>query len=119
MGVAPRRLWGWEPVEETAFEYDSEGRLVRTVTLRESEFTPEQVDLLLAAHLIDIEPRDELGIPISQALDPANEFKWMPPKAPTIDWALKSRDDSRDSYYEKYPDMSRNGHLWRAPTLKG
>ncbi|MGC5019009.1 hypothetical protein [Micromonospora sp. DT47] len=38
LGISPRRLDGWEPAESTSYEYDG-GRLVRSVTVRESEWS--------------------------------------------------------------------------------
>ncbi|MFC3504802.1 hypothetical protein ACFOOK_28075 [Micromonospora krabiensis] len=40
LGVAPRRLDGWEPAETTVYEYDA-GRLVRSVTVREPEWSEQ------------------------------------------------------------------------------
>ncbi|MEU4399784.1 hypothetical protein [Micromonospora orduensis] len=40
LGVAPRRLDGWEPAETTTYEYDG-GRLVRSVTVREPEWSDQ------------------------------------------------------------------------------
>jgi hypothetical protein len=39
LGVAPRRLDGWEPAETTEYEYGDGGRLVRSVTVREPEWS--------------------------------------------------------------------------------
>ena len=84
--------------------------------MREPEWSVRDIALLLAAR--EHEPVNSLGIPLADALNIANEFKWIPPEAPTIDWSLKARDDAMDKYYKQYPDMSRNGHMWRPPTLK-
>lgn len=40
LGIPPRRLAGWEPAETTSYEYEG-GRLVRSVTVRESEWSDE------------------------------------------------------------------------------
>jgi hypothetical protein len=110
-------LHGWEPAETTVFEYDGD-RLIRTVTTREPEWDAQEVGYLLASRAIEFEPKNSLGIPLADALDIANQFKWIPPEAPAIDWAAKKLGDAQDAYYKKYPDVSRNGHMWRPPTLK-
>lgn len=40
LGISPRRLAGWEPAETTSYEYEG-GRLVRSVTVREPEWSDE------------------------------------------------------------------------------
>ena len=110
-------MHGWEPGESTVFEYDGD-RLIRTTTTREPEWNAQEVGYLLASRAIEFEPKNSLGIPLADAMNPDNQFKWIPAQAPTIDWALKSADDMKDGYYKQYPDASRNGHMWRPPTLK-
>lgn len=39
--IPPRRLDGWEPTETTEYEYDDGGRLVRSVTVREPEWSEQ------------------------------------------------------------------------------
>ncbi|MFG3639080.1 hypothetical protein ACGF3C_02250 [Micromonospora sp. NPDC047762] len=39
LGIAPRRYAGWEPTETTTHEYGEGGRLVRSVTVREPEWS--------------------------------------------------------------------------------
>src|SRR5687768_11626603 len=46
-GIAPRRLWGWEPEEVHVEEIDEAGRKLVRVT-REPEFDQEQYELLAA-----------------------------------------------------------------------
>lgn len=41
MGIAVKRLDGWEPVTVAEHEYDDDGRLIRTVTRREPEWDEE------------------------------------------------------------------------------
>lgn len=70
LGVAPRRLAGWEP--STVFDIDWAGdRPVRLVAHRESEFDQEQVDLLLAVRALRSEVGPH-GQPLAEATDPAN-----------------------------------------------
>ena len=110
-------MHGWEPAETTVFEYDGD-RLIRTVTTREPEWDTQEVGYLLASRAIEFEPKNSMGIPLADAMNPKNQFGWVAPEAPTIDWSLKAAGDKTDAYYKKYPDVSRNGHMWRPPTLK-
>ncbi|MBM0277807.1 hypothetical protein [Micromonospora tarensis] len=52
LGIAPRRLDGWEPAETTTYEHDGDGRLVRSVTVREPEWSEQDRAWMaaLAAH---------------------------------------------------------------------
>jgi len=67
-------LWGWEPSEETVYEYEH-GCLVRSVTTREPEFDKEQYELFaaLAEHEASL---DEYGHPLDESTsilaDPMN-----------------------------------------------
>lgn len=101
---------GWEPAEVTTYEYDGD-RLVRSVTVRESEYDGEQVALLLASRRIsaDVGPH---GIPMSEATaaDGRGKFEGFP--VPRIDWAEFARQHAKDHYYAQYPDADRAGHLW-------
>lgn len=107
----------------TSFEYDGEGRLVRAVTVRESEFSPQESALLLASREIDAEPKNSLGTPLSESMDPANQFAYVPPKAPTIDYQEQSLGRAQDTHYSQFGkdgngnQLPRHGHHWRAPTL--
>ena len=51
LGVSLRRFDGWEPTEVTEHEYDDAGRLVRSVSRRESEFDEEDRGWFLALAL--------------------------------------------------------------------
>ena len=84
---------------------------------REGAFTREGVTLLLAHRLNVAEPRNQYGTRLSEATDPANQFAWTAPPAPTTDWESKADADGRDRFYEAHKDSSRNGHLWRSQRL--
>lgn len=64
------------------------------------------------------EPKNALGIPMGDATSPDNQFRWVAPASPGMDWAAKALADAQDNYYKKFPNVSRNGHVWRLPTLK-
>lgn len=111
MGVSHRRLSGWEPAELSSFEYDDAGRLLRVVTVREPEFTPDELALLLMSRRLQ---RDmgRHGIPMAEATDPANQFAFAGYEAPLTDFAEKALEDAKDRYYKAWPNAERNGHLW-------
>lgn len=88
------------------------------MTTREPEWDAQEVGYLLASRAIQLEPKNSVGIPLTDAMDPANQFAWEQAKLPTMDWALKAHDDARDAYYKANEKASRNGHMWRPPTLK-
>jgi len=108
VGRAPRVLQGWEPEEVTAYEYDSDGRLVRSVTTRESEFDDEQRTLLLA--IIDFESGiGAHGHPYAEAMsdeaDPTNygghwRYEGV---GPFTDHAEKAKADAIDTYKAQFP----------------
>lgn len=102
---------GWEPREITDVFEDGK-RVRRTITRREPEFTPLEVNKLLASK----ELQDDLnpyGIPYSEATDKANEHMFVADQLPTIDFAAKAIGDAQDAYYKQWPDAPSNGHLWR------
>jgi hypothetical protein len=109
-------LHGWESVESTVFEYDGD-RLIRTVTTREPEFDAAEVAYLLASREIESAPKNALGFPLEVAIDPANSGRFVAPTMPTTDFAVKALEDSKELYYSYDPSASRNGHVWRNPTL--
>jgi hypothetical protein len=97
------------------YEYDDDGRLIRSVTVAESEWRPEDVALLLMSKRREQEYGSH-GILMSEATDPANQFAFKGQESPTIDWAEKARADAQDKYYKEWdkPDqpVNRNGHIW-------
>lgn len=48
LGISYKRFSGWEPKEVTEHTYDESGRLVRSVTTRESEWDDEERGTVLA-----------------------------------------------------------------------
>lgn len=79
---------------------------------RAPEFTREGVALMLAQRRLesDIGPH---GIPMSEAMDPANQFAFEVPDKPRMDWAEKALAEKQDKYYRARPkDESRAGHKW-------
>ena len=57
-------------------------------------------------------PRNRLGVPLAEAMDPANQFKYQGLDKPEMDWSEKAVEDKKDAFYKANPDASRNGHRW-------
>jgi hypothetical protein len=104
-------LLGREPVERHE-HYDTDGVLTGvTVVRRDPEFTSQDVALLLASKWLDAEIGPH-GIPLSEAMDPANQFAFEGFSEPRVDFAEKARRDRMDNYYKQFKDANRNGHVW-------
>lgn len=97
------------------YEYDAGGRLVRSVTRCEPEFTGDQVALLLASHAVESEPRGSHGVLMSEATDIANQWRFKASRK--TDWAAKAVADAAELLRKQYPDGNTNGHVY-AVTLK-
>ena len=119
MGVAPRRLNGWEPAETTEHVYEG-GVLVRSVTTREPEFDDEQRDLLLASAAFEasIGTNGHLN---AEAMSPEasptdyNSSLRFSANGPFWDYAEKARLDDIDRYRNEFPKDSPpnlNGAFW-------
>lgn len=86
------------------------------MTVREPEWTQADIDLLVAVR--EKEPVNSLGIPLSESMDPANQFSFVAPKGPVVDWAEAALGKAQDAYYSSNKDAPRHGHHWRAPEFK-
>jgi len=129
IGIAPRRLWGWEPTESTKHHYDHTKRLVGSTTTREPEFDREQREWLRALHELEADT-GQYGEWISEATsidaDPNNrERKYHyvagaadAPNLPIINWAEYAVTTAQDRYYKQYPDANRAGHMWITRKVK-
>lgn len=104
-----RRLHGWEPAETTEYEYDESGRLLRSVTTREPEWTPDEVALFLAQRA-DSMSRNMYGIPMERAT--ARGAKFVADELPTLDVAVDAVSRARNAYYKQHPDAPRDGMIW-------
>jgi hypothetical protein len=128
MGIAPRRLWGWEPAESTTHHYEH-GRLVGSTTTREPEFDPEQHEWLCALAELEADT-GQYGEWISEATsadaDPNSKdrkFRYVAgaadaPNLPIINWADHAVTMAQERYYKKYPDANRAGHMWIVRKVK-
>lgn len=100
----------------TRYEYDDAGRMVRSVSVTEPDWSPEDVALLVESRVAeqDMGPH---GIPMSEATDPANQYAFQGTDFPRIDYAEKARREKADAYYNQYDTdkknpMKRHGHIW-------
>jgi hypothetical protein len=59
-------LSGWEPSTITEYEYDADGRLLRSITTQEPEFSDDDVALLLA-HMANARDTGRYGESLSEA----------------------------------------------------
>lgn len=109
--MSPRRLAGWEPAQVTTFERDFWGRVVRSVTVQESEFSPSDVDVLIASRRRDALPRGPHGHLLSEATDPESQYKWRA-QLPITDFVAKELNAAQENYSKKYPDADMSSLLW-------
>lgn len=89
--------------------------MVRSVSVTESEWSPEDVALLVASRQAERELGSH-GIPMAEAMDVANQFAFKGQDGPRVDWAEKARQDAQDAYYKQHDKkdnpVNRNGHVW-------
>ena len=110
-------MLGWEPAEVTTYVYDGD-RLVKSVTVRESEFRDVDVAELLDLLVEDSKPRGAHGIPLETALsrdwDPSNldgKGRFVVP-APTVDFAAKALSDAQNAFAKDHPDFDMSALRW-------
>ncbi|MEO2134603.1 hypothetical protein [Microbacterium sp.] len=60
--------------------------MTHSVTVREPEYDDRDRALIIASQAAADEPRGRHGIPLSEAMDPKNQFAYEP-VGPTVDWA--------------------------------
>lgn len=103
-GVSLRRFSGWEPDSVTTYEYDPDGRLVRTVTTVDPEWDGAERDnaLALAAYEADLCPGCRR--PMAETTDPANEARYVADAA--IRCHCCTAQDSARKAYEESPSPS-------------
>ncbi|MBC8726063.1 hypothetical protein F6X37_32365 [Paraburkholderia sp. 31.1] len=63
----------------------------------EPRFTPGEVAILLASRRAEREPRGRHGIPLAEALDPANQFAYEP-VGPNVDWAQSTINEAEAAF---------------------
>jgi hypothetical protein len=92
---------GWEPAEVTYYEYEGD-RLVRSVTVREPEWSVDDRALVIASRRAERVKRGPHGYPLEVAMDPANQFAFDPGN-PSRDWAMKALQDAQEAFFTANP----------------
>ena len=117
LGVAPRRLEGWEPLVVTRYEYDGD-RLVGSVTEREPEWSRADVEALDAIRQARamVGPH---GYPMDVAMSPEGDrssweskYEWVV-GPPVVDHAQAALDRTIAAYKKKYPNAEMGALRWR------
>lgn len=86
----------------TTYEWDGD-RLVRAVTTREPEFSPDDVAALIASRRAEQVKRGPHGIPLAEAMDPANQFAFEA-VGPAKDWAMDALHRKQELFYKQNPN---------------
>lgn len=73
LGISHRRLSGWEPATTTIYEYDEQGRMVRSVSVPESEWDDDQRALMIALQLYRDSLCPSCGLPLEETRDPLHD----------------------------------------------
>jgi len=108
LGISLRRFDGWEPVEETVYEYDEQGRLVRSVTTRDSEWDDEQQGWMLALAVWRANRCPNCGRDIRECTDESADWHVPPPTRCHVTTALAI---AQQQYYRDSPHP--HALLWR------
>lgn len=98
LGISYKRLQGWEPAEETTFEYDDAGRVARTVTIREVEWDDTERGWMVGLDLMErqVEARKAegrcavCGGPAELCQNPEYQFSWVP-ELPVVCYRSEAR----------------------------
>lgn len=112
LGVAPRRLWGWEPA--TVHEYDGTGRLVKSVT--EPEWDKRQYEYMAALHEHEAtigdhgQPLDESMSPLADPFNPEGTHTYV--ARPIRDWADAAIEEEQQKPQWSGENFSR-ARKWR------
>lgn len=109
-------LSGWTPITVTRYEYDDAGRMVRSVSVTESEWSAEDRDVLVASQQY-ARSLNANGIPIDEATDPDNQFAWQ--GHIITDFSEQSRLDTLERAKAEKPDASFNGKFVRLTRREG
>lgn len=100
----------------TTYEYDEAGLLIRSVTVREPEYSEWDVALLLQDRARRLARRGSHGLLLDETTEAKNQFAYKA-KAPIIDWAEKALREAKQDYAKKYPKADMGALLWEVETL--
>lgn len=76
--------------------------------MREAEFSPDDVAVLLESRRTERVPRGSHGFPLAIAMDPGNQFRFKP-VGPRVDWAAKAVAKAEDDYKKQNPGADMTG----------
>lgn len=76
---------------------------MRAVTVREAEFSREDVAALIASRRAEQVKRGPHGIPLVEAMDPANQFAFEA-TGPAKDWAMDALHRKQELFYKQNPN---------------
>jgi len=102
---------GNEPATVTHIEYDGHGRAVTVISTREPEFSERDRLMILAQRRADDVPRNAYGIPVSEAIDPANRDAFEVP-LPDMDFPAATLARAQKKYSKTYPDADMDSLRW-------
>jgi hypothetical protein len=119
--VSPRRLWGWEPETTTFYEYDDDGKLRSSTTVREPEFDESDLEFFRALDELE-QDTGSYGELLSEALSDDSDPNSREAKhrytvdVPYMNWAAFAVGQAQEAYYSKneVPDAERKAHVWVA-----
>lgn len=75
---------------------------MRSVTVREAEFSPADVSALVASRRAENVRRSPTGYTFAEATDPANQFAFDV-KPPIRDWSVAALNTAQKRFYDAYP----------------
>lgn len=83
---------------------------MRAVTVREPEFSADDLAALIVSRRDSLVRRGPHGHPLSEATDPANQFKYYV-EHPIQDWALTAAQRAQDHFYAANPQLKKDSTL--------
>jgi YD repeat-containing protein len=103
-------LLGRRRVSVTEYEYDDEGRLIRSVTTHDPEWSEEDLGFAKAHRRREAERCPGCGLPLSETTDPDREGEYEAPP-PTRCHACTPLEHRKSEYRESPPGLLFNVHL--------
>jgi hypothetical protein len=73
LGISLRRLEGWTPKQVTTYEHDDEGRLIKSVTVAESEWDDRERSWMLALQHYELTLCRRCNTPLAESTDPNHD----------------------------------------------
>jgi hypothetical protein len=100
-GISPKRLLGWEPRRTTVHEYDSSGRLARSITKVDVEWDEEQRGLVFALQAYEADLCPGCRQPLAETTKAENEARYVP--GPAIRCHRCTASEQASKPYEDSP----------------